>query len=148
VQWCVVELFVYFEMRADGSRITIVGFEEAEPCAELSPPDGGGVARVEQQPTWQQPTWPWAAAAQRLVAGSASSRAHDARTQPGLTAAAPATLAGASFDVRQAKCTMRHDEDRLLAVIETCGNGFESFNAWMRDLLESKRIVHGAGYLV
>ena len=47
------------------------------------------------------------------------------------------------FDVRRAKCTVQEDEDKLMAVIETCGAGAESFNRWMVELLvlaEEKRV--------
>lgn len=39
------------------------------------------------------------------------------------------------FDVRFTSCSVPGDRDRLLAVIESCGNGVETFNAWMHDLL-------------
>jgi hypothetical protein len=51
----------------------------------------------------------------------------------------PAELDGgtryARFDVRDATCSKTEDADALLAVIETCGAGFDSFNQWMHDLL-------------
>lgn len=39
------------------------------------------------------------------------------------------------FDVRVAVCAYQADQDRLLSVIESCGAGFDSFNAWMHNLL-------------
>jgi hypothetical protein len=36
-----------------------------------------------------------------------------------------------AFDVRMARATLATDTERLLAVIDCCGNGFDSFNEWM-----------------
>jgi hypothetical protein len=52
-----------------------------------------------------------------------------------LRVSASAAAAGARFDVRVAKCTTQEDEDKLLAVIETCGAGADTFNEWMAELL-------------
>lgn len=41
----------------------------------------------------------------------------------------------ARFDVRNATCAKVEDADQLLAVIESCGAGFEDFNQWMHELL-------------
>jgi hypothetical protein len=45
------------------------------------------------------------------------------------------TLPFQRFDVQQARCAIAQDEERMLAVIECCGSGFEFFNAWMHNLL-------------
>jgi hypothetical protein len=41
------------------------------------------------------------------------------------------------FDVRRAKCSAAMDEERMLAVIEGCGAGFDSFNQWMHGMLRA-----------
>jgi uncharacterized protein YgfB (UPF0149 family) len=41
------------------------------------------------------------------------------------------------FDVRLTTCASQADQDRLLAVIENCGAGFDAFNVWMHELLLS-----------
>jgi hypothetical protein len=37
--------------------------------------------------------------------------------------------------VRKTTCTEANDLERFLVVIESCGTGFETFNAWMHGLL-------------
>jgi hypothetical protein len=39
------------------------------------------------------------------------------------------------FDVQQTRCAIAQDEERMLAVIESCGAGFDAFNSWMHALL-------------
>jgi hypothetical protein len=37
--------------------------------------------------------------------------------------------------VQRASCSIAEDEERMLAVIEGCGAGFDAFNSWMHNLL-------------
>jgi hypothetical protein len=54
---------------------------------------------------------------------------------------------GARFDVRNATCVVAEDQDRLLAVIETCGSGFDTFNTWLEALLTRRSVdVSSAGF--
>jgi hypothetical protein len=101
-QWCVIELYVFYEMQADASRIQIIDLKDA--------------------PTYTE---------NGVLAAHGSTAAYSLLPRA-LHRAAPQHQC---FDVRQATCSERADLDRLLTVIESVGNGFGNFNAWMHDML-------------
>jgi hypothetical protein len=92
-------------MKADRSRITILDFAGLPPYA-----DGGALASA---------------------GGNGPSRAHAQRGSIGR--ANPAWSAG-RFDVRNASCVVKADQDALLAGLESCSS-LDAFNDWMHELL-------------
>jgi hypothetical protein len=105
-QWCVIELYVFYEMQADASRIQIIDLKDA--------------------PTYT---------AEGVLAAHGDAAAAHSLLLRALHRAAPQHQC---FDVRQATCSERADLDRLLTVIESVGNGFGNFNAWMHDMLVTR----------
>jgi hypothetical protein len=109
---CVVELFVFCEMTSarevDASRIQLVDFVGTSPYTADGTPSS--VSRVSD---------------------GGVARAWRERPSHEIRAVAPTER----FDVRRARCVMREDADSLLAGIESCGSGFDAFNAWMHALL-------------
>jgi hypothetical protein len=106
-------------MGHDISRIAIVDFSAGASARAARAPSAGSARKALPPP-------PDARASERPPRVS----------QPSEPPAAPtAATTRARFDVSHAKCTTQDDEDRLLAVIETCGAGADTFNQWMTELL-------------
>lgn len=91
---------------ASDSRIEFLSFGESG-ADQLKPPTSGGRS-------WQ---WRTPRAAQQPATGLRATVAVDAQAL--------------AFDVRKARATLATDTERLLAVIDCCGNGVDSFNEWM-----------------
>jgi hypothetical protein len=136
----VVELFVFYQMKSDASRIEILEFSLETTKDTLPPPPrvlrprsiraaAGGSRR------WISRFNVSIAPLQRRVSGTMS-RLYD-RNSPVFPT--NAERMDAPFDVRHASCVMVEDQHRLLAVIEMCGSGFDSFNAWMQELLAAQQ---------
>jgi hypothetical protein len=94
-------------MKADATRIEIRQLPSAEPYMAMARPHS----------------------AQRHVEGEPRSG------RPPLTRSR--SRSAPHFDVRLTTCASQADQDRLLAVIENCGAGFDAFNVWMHELLLS-----------
>ena len=100
-------------MKADASRIEILTFANVPVYTEA------GHQLVEAPPSEER-----------------ASRA-TARVQPVLAdAAATPSAPMRPFDARFATCSLTRDRDKLLSVIESCGNGLETFNEWVHETLK------------
>lgn len=99
-------------MKADASRIEILTFAGVPAYTDA------GVALVEAPSPEQCATATTACEQTPLPAAVASPSAPRRR-----------------FNAQFATCSLTRDRDALLSVIEGCGNGLETFNTWVHDLL-------------
>jgi hypothetical protein len=101
----VVELFIFLEMRNAASRIEILTFKGTTPYTAAGLPHQK--RRPSHEPLSRLARFRSTADVEHLDAG-----------------------AQRRFDVQAATCTTAEDADKLLAVIEMCGSGFDTFNGW------------------
>jgi hypothetical protein len=127
----VIELFAFREMNADATRFQILDFEGTLPYT----PDGvtrvdvhGESAEASARPPSERRT----SGAGLLDAVRRNSRRSNTTVPPSMA------VQKQRFDVRRATCVGKGDKDALLAAIESCGAGFETFNDWMHSML----VVH------
>ena len=114
--WCVVELFTFYQAHLPTppeSKITLI---------TLNTPWGG------------RPTSSQVGVTHGEATPGAPTGGENALQQARLAALGAAR----DFDVRCAIAALACDEERLLAVIEGCGDGGDDFSKWIRSLVGAK----------
>jgi hypothetical protein len=124
--WCMVELFVFYEMRSAGARgIEIVRFDFPHPSNARA-----DVPRLigQRLPSVLNFTFD--------PSGIIHEMPFD--EQPSLTSTIDSLI-----DVRNATCSLELDRQNLLGVIENCGvGGADEFNLWLRKLFTTPSTSH------
>lgn len=119
-------------MNADAARFQILDFEGTVPYTHE------GVAvdlREVTEPSWRVLAPQARRAAQQWRGGQQLRDAVRRNSPRSINFEPPTGVLMQRFDVRRATCVGKGDKDALLAAIESCGAGFETFNEWMHNML-------------
>jgi hypothetical protein len=123
----VIELYVFFEMTAAATRIEMIDFVGTRPYTS----EGQIVQRSERMQVMQSRL---SRSVDRTSGRMPSTNGVDSNGAT-LSAHEPDATRVSRFDVRDARCAVRADEDALRSAIESCGAGIDAFNSWMHDML-------------